>query len=311
MQFDLFPPPPLDLRADAALAARRPPGLYVGTSSWTFPGWGGLVYRGRPTQAQLVRWGLQEYAQHPLFNTVCIDRGYYAPLSPDELEHTARQLPPGYRCGVKVWQAITDPGSAQYLDVGFFKDSVLAPLDRAFAGHLGPLVFQFPPMAHAPPDFVQRLERFFSRLPPGLMSAVELRTPALLTPHYLEALARHGVAHVLNHWERMPGLAAQLRVPGVLTGPHVVARVLLPQGLGYESAREAFAPFDRLQAPDDGLRAAVSHLWERCAAEQRTLWLFVGNKAEGCAPLTVRGLLERVTGAATCRSPEGMPPAGK
>ena len=46
MQFDLFPPPPLDTAADAALAAKRPAGLFLGTSSWTFRGWGGLVYRG-------------------------------------------------------------------------------------------------------------------------------------------------------------------------------------------------------------------------------------------------------------------------
>lgn len=297
MQFDLFPPPPLDTSADAALAAKRPAGLFIGTASWTFPGWAGTVYRGKPTQAQLVATGLGEYTRHPLFNTVCIDRSYYAPLSVDEVRAYAKQLPHGYRCGMKVWQAISDPMSPQFLDAGFFKDSVLAPVDRAFAGHLGPLLFQLPPLRTppSPNELAWKLDRFFSRLPQGLLCAVELRNHELMTAAYFSVLKRHGVAHVFNHWERTPPLHAQLELPGAFTAEHVVARLLLPQGVDYEAAREAFSPFDRLQAPDDVLRANAVELWRRCAATGRTLWCFVGNKAEGCAPLTARAIQQRLT----------------
>lgn len=298
VQFDLFPPPPLDTAADAALAAKRPAGLFVGTASWTFTGWGGLVYRGRPTQAQLVAAGLEEYARHPLFNTVCIDRSFYAPMSVDELAVYARQLPEGYRCGMKVWQAICDPMSPQFLDAGFFKDAVLAPVDRAFAGHLGPLIFQFPPL-RAPPspnELAWKLDRFFSRLPEGLECAVELRNAELMTPSYFSVLKRRGVAHLFNHWERTPPLHEQLDLPGAFTANHAVARLLLPQGIDYEAARDAFSPFDRLQAIDERLRADVAELWRRCQSTGRTLWCFVGNKAEGCAPLTARAIQERMFG---------------
>lgn len=298
MQFDLFPPPPLDTRADTALAAKRPPGLFLGTSSWTFRGWAGLVYRGQPTQEHLVEYGLEEYARHPLFNTVAIDRSFYAALSPDELKRYAQQLPDSFRCVMKVWNAVTRPGP-QFLDPAFFNDAVLAPVDAAFRDHAGPLLFQFSPLPASelprPNDFAFKLDRFFARLPKAFQYAVELRNAELLTPSYFQALARNGVAHVFNHWERMPSIAEQLAHQGSLTAPHVVCRLLLPQGTGYEEAREAFAPFDRLQAVDLAMRAQTVALWKACRAAGRSLSIIVNNKAEGSSPLTVRALLQQLT----------------
>lgn len=306
MQFDLFPPPPLDTRADAALAAKRPPGLFLGTSSWTFRGWAGIVYRGSPTQEHLVEFGLEEYARHPLFNTVAIDRSYYAPLSVDELAHYAKQLPEGFRCLTKVWNAVTsrvDPRTRapnpQYLDPGFFKDAVLAPMEKSFAAHQGPLLFQFLPLGRSelpsPTEFAFKLDRFFSQLPKHYQYAVELRNSELMTPSYFAALQRQGVSHVFNHWERMPAIRDQLANPASLTASHVVCRLLLPQGLGYEEAREAYAPFDKLQAVDEAMREDVVALWKACRAAGRSLMIIVNNKAEGSSPLTVRALLQRLT----------------
>ena len=85
-------------------------------------------------------------------------------------------------------------------------------------------------------------------------------------------------------------------MPGAFTANHVVARLLLPQGVDYEAAREAFSPFDRIQAQDDVLRANAAELWRRCASTGRTLWCFVGNKAEGSAPLTARAIQQRIIG---------------
>lgn len=299
VQFDFFPPPPLDTKADAELARKRPENLFIGTSSWTFRGWSGLVYRGNPTQEQLTQFGLEEYAKHPLFNTVSIDRSFYAPLSVEDFATYAKQLPKGFRCAMKVWNAITNPSSPQYLDAAFFKDAVLAPADKAFAGHLGPLIFQLPPLSlqqlPGASEFAFRLDRFFSKLPPGLECAVEVRNAELMTAQYFTALKRNNVAHLFNHWEKTPSLEHQLALPGALTASHVVARLMLPQGLGYEAARDAFSPFDRIQARDDQMRAATHALWKACVNTNRSLWVLVGNKAEGCSPLTVRGLLERIT----------------
>ena len=55
-----------------SLAARLPQGLHFGTSSWSFPGWAGIVYSARRTESELAREGLREYATHPLLTTVGI-----------------------------------------------------------------------------------------------------------------------------------------------------------------------------------------------------------------------------------------------
>src|SRR5262245_693991 len=57
-----------------AHAERLPPGVRIGTSSWSFPGWSGIVYDGHPSQARLARGGLRAYARHPLLRTVGLDR---------------------------------------------------------------------------------------------------------------------------------------------------------------------------------------------------------------------------------------------
>jgi len=81
----------------SALAAQLPPTLRMGTSSWGFPGWKGIVYAGdRSTQA-LAREGLREYARHPLLRTVGLDRSYYAAVAPDDLRRYAEQVPAAVR----------------------------------------------------------------------------------------------------------------------------------------------------------------------------------------------------------------------
>ena len=78
------------------LAARVPPGVRFGTSSWSFPGWKGLVYSGARTQTALAREGLTEYGRHPLLTTVGVDRSYYAPMPAADLASWATQLPASF-----------------------------------------------------------------------------------------------------------------------------------------------------------------------------------------------------------------------
>ena len=63
-QLELFaraPAPALDFSAEAELAARLPAHVRFGTSSWTFPGWAGLVYPQGTSERELVERGLELY----------------------------------------------------------------------------------------------------------------------------------------------------------------------------------------------------------------------------------------------------------
>ena len=135
-QLDLFggfsaerPREPPDVDRVRALAEQMPAHVRLGTSSWTFPGWAGLVYPGGTTERELMTRGLELYARYPLFKTVGIDRSYYRPLGADELDRYREQLPPDFRCVVKVWSEITsivDPETRQknphFLDAELFED---------------------------------------------------------------------------------------------------------------------------------------------------------------------------------------------
>lgn len=316
-QLDLFAAaepalPPVPSEADVALGARLPRGLHLGTSSWSFPGWAGLVYGRARSETELARDGLAEYARHPLLGTVCIDRGYYAPIPAADLARYAVQLPAGFPCVVKVWDGITSRvfprhprwgaraggRNPDYLQPAVFAEQVLAPLAEAFLPHLAALLLEVPPTAPEdrpePGRFADELAAFFAAVPAGFPYAVELRDRTLLTPAYLSALREAGVVHVINYWSWMPTPREQLRVPGILTGGFALARLMLRPGTRYEERKRQMAPFDRVLDPDEDLRDSVVELWEAARERELDLFVTINNKAEGSAPLTARAIAERV-----------------
>lgn len=309
-QLELFgspvtPVPELDFAAERELAARLPEHVRFGTSSWTFPGWTGVVYPPGTSELELMTRGLELYARHPLLTTVGIDRSYYAPLDRETLARYAAQLPAGFRAVMKVWSEVTQavhPKTRQpnpsFLSVDVCAEHVLGPVRDAFGDHAGPLVFELMPLRRnelpEPRAFAARLDAFFAALPRGFQFAVELRNRELLTRAHLDVLAAHGVAHVLNFWERMPDIGAQLDLPGVLTAPFAVARLLIPPGQRYDDRKRALEPFDRIVEAQEKMRADVARLAEACEKLGKVLLVIVNNKAEGSSPLTVRALAERI-----------------
>lgn len=81
-----------------AVAAALSPRIRLGTSSWSFPGWTGLVYaarKGKPESEQrLARLGLPAYAAHPLLRTVSHGRRHRGRREA-ERDVTGSLVPPG------------------------------------------------------------------------------------------------------------------------------------------------------------------------------------------------------------------------
>jgi hypothetical protein len=76
----VLPLPPDE--ATHALAARLNPRIRLGASTWSYPGWAGIVWDEGPySEAVLAKNGLTAYAQHPLLRCVGIDRSFYRPLT--------------------------------------------------------------------------------------------------------------------------------------------------------------------------------------------------------------------------------------
>ena len=79
-----------------------PTDIRLGTSSWFFPGWRGLVYEGVHPQTALSKKGLAAYAQIPLLRTVSLDRTFYAPITTVEYARYAAQTPDHFSFVVKA-----------------------------------------------------------------------------------------------------------------------------------------------------------------------------------------------------------------
>lgn len=178
---------------------------------------------------------------------------------------------------------------------------VVQPSVEGLGDRLGTLLFQLPPLPGnafgTPGRFAEKLHRFLEdlpkSLPPGAFYAVELRTPALLTDIYLDALKDVGAAHCYNAWPGMPPLADQLtRIP-LDHGPAVVVRWMLQRGLTYQQAADRFEPFTELAAPDPGTRDSVATLLLDAICIERDAFVIINNKAEGSSPWSIRSLAER------------------
>ncbi len=313
----LFGPPPARPRREhaavgpavappelAEIASRIPPTVRLGTSSWSFPGWAGIVYDRDASASRLARDGLAAYARHPLLRTVGIDRTYYAPISAEVYRGYALAVPETFRFLAKACSDCTSPasrdGSAnpKFLDAAWAGDAVVAPFVEGLGAKAGPLVFQFPPLgevAGEPERFAERLERFLAALPRGPMYAVEVRDRAVLGPGYAAALAETGAAHCLSVHPRMPDVATQVAASGRprAEGPLVV-RWMLHVGLSYDGARVRYAPFSRLVDEDFATRRALAAAIRARAAAGFESFVVANNKAEGSAPLTVFALAAAV-----------------
>jgi uncharacterized protein YecE (DUF72 family) len=305
-QATLFELPTPELAAAPAspqqreLAARLPPEVRLGTMSWSFAGWRGLVYAHDVPESALSARGLEAYARHPLLGGVEIDRSYYEPLGAELLARYARQVPDGFRFLVKAHEACSVrrfPTHARYgkqrgelnplyLDAAYAADAVVHPVASALGPKLGAILFQFPPAREAPEPraFADELAHFLSRLPRGVCYAVELRDARTFTAAYAAALAESGAVHCHNAWSAMPDVLAQAKlVPPAARRPLIV-RWLLARGEKYDDMRQRYHPFERITREDAAVRSAIARLVAKAAARGVPALVTINNKAEGCAP---------------------------
>jgi len=290
-------PPPL-----AQAAAALPAAVFLGTSSWSFPTWRGLVYARSYAQATLARDGLGAYARHPLLRAVGIDRTFYAPITQAEFAHYAHQVPAGFRFLVKAPLECIAPSlrveggrrladNPHCFDPGFAAERFVLPAIEGLGDKAGPLVFQFPPLVGAALGeagaFAKRLGEFLCRLPRGPIYAVELRDAVLLTADYVAVLRDTGARHCIGLHPRQPSVREQARLlEGLAPGPLVVRWNLHPD-YAYEEARRRYHPFTRLIDEDLPTRVALARLCLASVRAGHAAFVVANNKAEGSAPLTV------------------------
>jgi uncharacterized protein YecE (DUF72 family) len=299
---------------DEALAAALSPHIHLGTSTWSYPGWEGLVWAGRHSEATLSKTGLTAYAAHPLLRVVGIDRGFYRPLAASDFERHAQQVPADFRFTVKAPSLVTDAlvrsddGRGQepnplFLDAATALQTFLEPVCEGLGSRIGALVFQLSPL---PGPRLARMNEQFDQLhalllalprPPAGVIAVEVRDAAWLTPDLVALLRDAGARYCLGLHPKLPPLTEQLPLLRALwPGPLVVRWNLnrLHGPYGYEEAEKRYGEFNEMLDPDPATRAELARVIRGTAGAGQDAFVTISNKAEGSAPLSVRALAQAI-----------------
>lgn len=162
------------------------PGLYLGTSGWSYEDWEGSVYpQGLPAGSRLAEY-VKRYA------TVEIDSTFYGTPRRATVQRWKWVAPEGFLFAAKFPREISHEN---YL-VNRGKEA--ADFVRTMSGlsdRLGPLLIQLPPSFTV--EGIGVLEDFLSGLPQGFRYAVEVRHRSWLKSGLTDLLREHGVALTL------------------------------------------------------------------------------------------------------------------
>jgi uncharacterized protein YecE (DUF72 family) len=286
------------------------PGVRVGTCSWKYPSWAGLVYSGAAGADYL-----RQYAQR--WRTVEIDQWFWTLPEPATAAEYAAAVPADFRFTVKLPNALSlthfyrKKGEAelrpnpQFLSAPLFEDVLerLAPL----AGRVGALMLQFEYLNRqkmpSRGEFIARLAGFLDEVrgarlggealfdgggDDGPRLGVEVRNPAWLDASWFEFLAARGLASVFLQGYYMPPVTDVYgKARGKLGGATVV-RLHGPDREGMEKA--SGERWDRIIAPKDAELQAIASMILDMADHGLTVYLNVNNHYEGSAPLTIEKL---------------------
>src|SRR5438046_154208 len=107
---------------------------------------------------------------------------------------------------------------------------------------------------------------------------------------------RHGVAHVCNSWNEMPGIGEQLELPWTFPAGFTVARGLLRPGRRYADAVKLFEPYEGIREPQPDVRHDLLRVVAEALRRRIEALILVNNRLEGNAPGTIRALAAALAG---------------
>ena len=286
------------------------PYLRIGTCSWKYDSWKGLVYD--PDRKYGSRDYLPDYAK--FFNTVEIDQWFWslfpqgAKLPDSETVRIyADSVPDDFMFTVKVPNSITlthyyakqPPALKKYanrpnphfLDIELlnrFLDT-LEPMRKK----LGPIMFQFEYLNKkkmpSKAVFLERLDEFFDKAPKGYDYAIETRNPNYLAEDFFDFLSKRDLGFVLLEGYYMPHIENIVAEHDIRTAKFSIVRLHGPDRQEIEERTSGFWN-DIVEPKDEGLRETASIIRQNTERKIMT-YVNVNNHYEGCAPLTIQRLL--------------------
>jgi uncharacterized protein YecE (DUF72 family) len=275
--------------------------LHIGTCSWKYDSWKGLVY---PDQEKVNF--LEEYSNH--FNTVEVDQWFWSLFEPKkavlpseiDVKFYAESVPADFRFTIKIPNAITlthfynkDKTAALKPNPFFLKTDLfeifletLEPMNKK----LGVLMFQFEYLNKQKisglTEFLDRFESFIESIDKKYTYGVEIRNTNFLKKPFFDFLERNKLAMVFLQGYYMPPIWEVFNEYKDQIKSTSVIRLHGPDRSGIE--KKTGSIWNQILDPKDEELDKVVEIIYYLKNRKVDTYVNVNNHYEGSAPLTIK-----------------------
>jgi uncharacterized protein YecE (DUF72 family) len=289
--------------------------LRLGTCSWKYDSWKGLIYE--PLKTYRPDDYLVDYAKK--LDSVEVDQWFWS-LFPGSLRLPvpaavrlyAKSVPDDFIFTVKAPNALTlthfyakqTPHNASYANKpnpAFLDHDLLCRFLDALAplhSKLGPIMFQFEYLNKqkmaSKEVFFERFGAFIDAAPKGYQYAVEIRNPNYFSPAFFGFLKDHKLGFVYLDGYYMPPIGQIFDKFNPETASFQVIRLHGVDRLEIEG--ETGEVWNKVVAPKPGGLKAAARIVRANAKKRVLTYLNLNNHFEGSAPLSIGRFLDVLAG---------------
>jgi uncharacterized protein YecE (DUF72 family) len=275
--------------------------LYIGTCSWKYPSWEGLVYSSREPSNYL-----EEYSKK--YNSVEVDQWFWSLGKsssslprPETVAEYDVATPEEFRFTIKCPNAITMPyhrgekgealkANSKFLDADFFLMFIdsLSPI----IPKIGLFIFQFEYLNRdkisSKNAFFDKLGNFLENLPRDLPYAIELRNPKWVDESFFDLLSKTNAAPVLLQGYWMEDVVETVEKYKSQIGNTICFRLHGEDREGMEEKTgEDWSKIIRNKDEEiEKIEGTIKYLYEN----GKRIFININNHYEGSAPLTIEKL---------------------
>jgi uncharacterized protein YecE (DUF72 family) len=280
--------------------------FHIGTCSWKYPSWEGLVYKTKNPENFLLEYSAK-------YKSVEIDQWFWSLFGIDKVvlpkaevvQEYATSVPADFRFVIKAPNSLSlthlyksHTGGEMVSNPHFLSPELYRTfLDSLGAIHaqIGAINLQFEYLNKlkmpSPELFLDQFITFLREVDTSIPLCIEIRNPNFLTEKYFKTLSEHNIGHTFCQGYYMPHIQQVYASQGHLLRGTAIIRLLGPDRQGIE--KTTGQKWDKIVAPKDdeipGIARLVRKMVDQSALD---VYLNVNNHYEGSAPKTIEKLLQ-------------------
>lgn len=277
--------------------------IRIGTCSWQYDSWKGIVYQDKDKIDYLAEYSRQ-------FTTVEIDQWFWSlfegkdPILPktSAVKSYANSVPDDFKFTIKIPNSLTlthfyssnkkeaTKSNPYFLNIELF-ESFLQSIEP-MRNKVGILMFQFEYLNKQKisglTEFIDRLESFVECLDDRYIYGVELRNPNFLKKSLFEFLTRNKLAMIFLQGYFMPPVWQVFKEFKAYIKSPTVIRLHGPDRTGIE--KKTGGIWNQIVEPKNDEIDKIAEMIFYLNTKQADIFANVNNHFEGSAPLTIEKL---------------------